>query len=134
VFVFLQYGPCRVGTLPYCATTKRLAWNTDDVGMAAALSALPGVGAVSVTFSRTSDFKTAAWAVSFLTACDALPIVVADSSVRSLAVATVAQGACAYVGATHGAFMEFPYVNDYLIGEKQVRTDSRPHREGEPFV
>lgn len=110
-----------MGTLPYCATTKRLAWNTDDVGMAAALSALPGVGNVSVTFTRSSDYKTTAWAVTFLTACDAAPIVVAESSVRSLAVATVAPGVCGFVGATHGGWKDFPYANDYLVGEKQVR-------------
>ena len=45
--VVLQYGACRLGQpAPGCVTTHRLAWNVDDVGMAAALSALPGIGQV----------------------------------------------------------------------------------------
>ena len=113
----LQYGSCRTG-LP-CATTKRLAWNTDAAAMADALSALPGVGGVRVTHTLTTDARTAAWVLTYLEACDKEALTVVESTVPSMGVRGVAQGACSMVGASNLTALGFPYVNPYLVGAVQ---------------
>ena len=120
----LQYGACRLGQpAPGCVTTNRLAWNVDDVGMAAALSALPGIGQVNVTYTRTTDYRTAAWAVTFLDACDKEPLMVVESTVSALTVTTTSSGNCAMVGANPSdtaARQGYPYTNPIIVGEKQL--------------
>ena len=120
----LQYGACRLGQpAPGCVTTHRLAWNVDDVGMAAALSALPGIGMVNVTYTRTTDYRTAAWAVTFLDACDKEPLIVVDSSVPALTVVTTSSGMCSMVGGIPTdttKHQDFPYTNPVMVGEKQL--------------
>ena len=112
----LQYGSCEAGTV--CVQTKALSWTTDGVGMANALMTLP-IGPVTVSYSVTSDRKTAAWAVTFLSACDmdqitayggTLPVTITETSV----------GQCAMVSAENAANINgYPYVNTYLVNEVQ---------------
>ena len=78
---------------------------------------------MNVTYTRTTDYRTASWAITFLDACDKEPLMVVESSVPALTVVTTSSGTCAMVGATPSdtaAKQGFPYTNPVMVGEKQL--------------
>ena len=79
---------------------------------------------MNVTYTRTTDYRTAAWAVTFLDACDKEPLMVVDSTVPSLAVVTTSSGTCSMIGATPSVtarlVQDYPYTNPVIVGEKQL--------------
>jgi hypothetical protein len=111
----LQFGTCGLGEV--CQQTKQLSWNTDALGMQEALQLLPGVGMVTVAKTTTSDRKSAAWAVSFLTACDMDPIS-STGGTLSVTITEAVTGQCSMVSAAANS-TAYPYVNTILVSEAQ---------------
>ena len=112
----LSYGACSARAA--CIKTKNLAWDIDGAAMLDALQSLPGIGPINVTYSVTTDKLQQAWSVTFLSACDMLPLVL-YTSIATLSTTTVTQGTCAHISTTSNASLPFPYNNGHLVEEIQ---------------
>lgn len=116
-YFVLSYGPCPLAAP--CATTSRLSHDTSASALKLALELLPGVGVVDVQYTLASDHLSAAWLVTFRSACDMLSLTVVDTSIASLNIASPTQGVCSHVSATLNGTLPFPFVNSLLVQEVQ---------------
>jgi hypothetical protein len=117
----LSYGKC--GLTNPCPRTKRLAWDSDANDVKLALEELAGVGKLNVEYTQTTDLKDAAWAITFLTACDMEEIAIYEQTMpaNTIAIDTVHEGTCSYIS-TEQPGVSYPqhFVNtDNILHEVQ---------------
>jgi hypothetical protein len=115
-YFVLSYGACN--NWSPCIYTKKLSFDSGAAAVQQAIEALPGVGDVTVSYTQSSDYLSSAWTVTYLTACDKLPLVVTDSSFI-LNVTAVVQGECSHISTSSNGSLSYPFVNSVLIEEVQ---------------
>lgn len=115
----LTYGICGSNGGGACTYSQKLSYDSSADAVQSVISSLPGVGPVQVSYAVSTDYLSAAWTVTFLSACDMLPLTIYESSFNITA-ATVQQGTCSHISTTSNVSLPFPYVNSILVNEVQL--------------